>query len=107
MIDLAINAASLLAATIAATLAGVIPTAIIFGIVSGLILIAGIVGYIVIRALKLEDESQEREASMKLEREQEELENKMEEKVEFANKLQLTVEQIKADERKSSQLTLD
>jgi len=107
IIDLVINAASLLAATLAATLAGVIPTAIIYGIVSGLILIAGIVGYIVIKTQKLEVEAQEREVSMKIEREQEELKKKMEEKIDFADKMQLTVEQIKAKEMKSSQLTLD
>ncbi len=107
VIDLVINAASLLAATIAATLAGVIPTAIIFGIVSGSILIAGIIGYITIRALKLEDEAQEREASMNIEGEQEELKEKMEEQVEFAEKMQLTVDQIKADKMKSTQPTLD
>ncbi len=107
IIDLIINAASLLAATIAATLAGFIPTSIIFGIVAVLILMAGIVGYIVIRVLKLEDEAQEREVSMKTEREQEELKKKMEEKVDFADKIQLTVDLIKADEMKSSNLTLD
>ncbi|MHA1464827.1 MAG: hypothetical protein ACTSQ2_07035, partial [Candidatus Heimdallarchaeaceae archaeon] len=77
------------------------------GIISILILIAGIIGIIVIRALKLEDEAQEREASMKIEREQEELEKKKEEQSDFADNIQLTIEQIKADEMKSSLPTLD
>ncbi len=107
VIDFIINSASLIAALLAVTLAGLIPTAIIFGIISALILIAGIIGYIVIRALKLEDEAHEREASMKIEREQEELKEKMGEQVEFADKMQLTVDQIKADEIRSSLPTLD
>ena len=107
VIDFVINSASLIAAVIAATLAGIIPTAIIYGIIAILILIAGVIGIIVIRALKLEDEAQEREASMKIEREQEELEKKKEEESDFADNIQLTIEQIKADEMKSSLPTLD
>lgn len=107
VIDLVLNAASLTAATIAAALAGIIPTSIIFGIVAGFILLAGIVGFIVIRVLRLETEAQQREASMKLEREHEERIKQGKEIIGFDEQIQISIDSIKAEETPTPQLTLD
>ena len=99
VIDTVLNAASLLAATMAAALVGVISTSFIFGIGAVLIALASVGSLIAIRVMKLEKESQRRELEMKQLKEMEEKEESSgEEADKFEEKMQITLEQIKAEE---------